>query len=232
MTAYKHSPRLKAILFDIDGTLYSDLTQFKKNILFYLLYFPRMYSYYRMRRVLRNKFRVQANIEAFNDQSVHLFSRYHHMNTDRAKFFLEHYVKQSWIRAICRTPLRPGMRYFLQKQNVPLAILSDFEAVEKLKKWNIMHYFSEIACSEEQGTLKPNRRVFLSLAETLGIHPRDCIFVGNNFYYDGLGAAAAGMHSICFTHRKYRTIAKNIPNLHIVTSEKELYETIEKKLRI
>ncbi|ENV09614.1 hypothetical protein F966_02274 [Acinetobacter higginsii] len=62
----------------------------------------------------------------------------------------------------------------------------------------LTEFFSSIIVSEVVGLRKPDRAVFLLSCQQLGVHPKDCIFVGDNELADIQGAKAVGMKTIFF----------------------------------
>ncbi|MCU4337957.1 HAD family hydrolase [Acinetobacter dispersus] len=62
----------------------------------------------------------------------------------------------------------------------------------------ITEYFSSIIVSEAVGLRKPDPAIFLLSCQQLGVHPQDCIFVGDNELADIQGAQAVGMKTIFF----------------------------------
>lgn len=62
----------------------------------------------------------------------------------------------------------------------------------------LTEYFSSIIVSEAVGLRKPDPAIFLLSCQQLGVHPQDCIFVGDNELADIQAAQAVGMKTIFF----------------------------------
>ena len=62
----------------------------------------------------------------------------------------------------------------------------------------LTEYFSSMIVSEAVGLRKPDPAIFLLSCQQLGIHPKDCTFVGDNELADIQGAKAIGMKTIFF----------------------------------
>lgn len=62
----------------------------------------------------------------------------------------------------------------------------------------LAEFFSSIIVSEAVGIRKPDPAIFLLSCQQLGVHPQDCIFVGDNELADIQGAKAVGMKTIFF----------------------------------
>lgn len=53
-----------------------------------------------------------------------------------------------------------------------------------------------IIVSSEVQVEKPDVRIFLKAAELAGVDPKQCLYVGDNYYDDVVGSAKAGMKPI------------------------------------
>lgn len=62
----------------------------------------------------------------------------------------------------------------------------------------LSEFFSSIIVSEAVGLRKPDPKIFLLSCKQLGVHPYDCIFVGDNELADIQGAKDVGMKTIFF----------------------------------
>jgi HAD superfamily hydrolase (TIGR01509 family) len=68
----------------------------------------------------------------------------------------------------------------------------------KLKGIGILDYFHTIVLSEECGIRKPDERIFHQAAQALGCAEQECLYVGNSFDVDVVGAMNAGMKACWF----------------------------------
>ena len=58
------------------------------------------------------------------------------------------------------------------------------------------NYFDVIVSSEQAGKSKPHPQIFLHTAKNLGVHPSECLFIGDHPVNDIWGAQQAGMQAI------------------------------------
>lgn len=89
----------------------------------------------------------------------------------------------------------------LAERGIPMAIVSDTRigACENvLDPHRLRECFAHWVISEALGIEKPDRRMFTSAAEALGIPPARLAMVGNNYYRDIEGASQAGLTAIWF----------------------------------
>lgn len=66
----------------------------------------------------------------------------------------------------------------------------------KLQRLGLLEAVDFLVTSEEAGADKPDARVFRLCAEKAGCPAEACVFVGDNFVHDVLGAKAAGLHPV------------------------------------
>jgi putative hydrolase of the HAD superfamily len=72
----------------------------------------------------------------------------------------------------------------------------------KLEQTGIAEYFELVLVSEEIGSAKPAREIFLAACERVAIKPNHCVYVGDRFDHDVLASRAIGMEAywICRRH--------------------------------
>ncbi len=69
---------------------------------------------------------------------------------------------------------------------------------EKLERLGLIDLVDFMVTSEEVGAEKPDRRLFDCCAEKAGCESAECVFVGDDPKSDVLGALRAGMHPVRF----------------------------------
>lgn len=70
--------------------------------------------------------------------------------------------------------------------------------MEKLKRLDLLQYFSFVVSSEEAGAEKPDPRVFHLCAGKAGVLPEECLFIGDSLKGDVLGAESVGMRALWY----------------------------------
>ncbi|MBU1975604.1 MAG: HAD family hydrolase [Nanoarchaeota archaeon] len=85
-----------------------------------------------------------------------------------------------------------------------LAMISDSDGHkrikdERLKKIGITKYFDLIVTSDDTGYDKPDKRVFLYTCDKLGVHPKECIMVGDSPKRDLMTPKRLGMTTVWTT---------------------------------
>lgn len=108
--------------------------------------------------------------------------------------FIAFYYEYMWKYCV----LKPETRDVLTKLKgkYKMAILSNGQSKsqhDKIDYMNINEFFDEIVVSGDIGINKPNKEIFEIMADRLGVKPEECMFVGDVFSSDILGAIRANM---------------------------------------
>lgn len=77
----------------------------------------------------------------------------------------------------------------------------------KLRGIGLLGYFDAVVLSEECGIRKPDEGIFHRTAEALGCMPASCLYVGDSFETDIIGAKKAGMRACWFNPDGHRESA-------------------------
>lgn len=89
----------------------------------------------------------------------------------------------------------------LKERGLRLGIGTDLTAgiqLEKLERLGLLHWFDFLVTSEEAGEDKPSPRFFALCLEKAGCKAEECLFVGDNPRRDAAGAASAGMAGVWY----------------------------------
>ena len=113
-------------------------------------------------------------------------------------------LREAFLRRYTQEPLRMARAYdgvaemlrVLRDRGIRLAILSN--KPHDLVRPVVSHLFADIpfACcyGQREGVpRKPDPQGLLQILEELGIPKEDCLYVGDNYYDDGMGASQLGM---------------------------------------
>ena len=198
--------RVKAVCFDIDGTLYSKWqTSWKLIGSFWPS--PRLaFHYQRFRRVVRDEVdipTVPENLEGFRRRQAAWIVKDLGLDpTEHAILAMEARIEKqfysSWKRTFSKLTPYQGMREAIQRfqaKGCRIGILSDFPVETKLKTLGIDDLIDFACCSEESGYLKPHPKPFHLLARQLGLEFEEMVYVGDSYHKDILGAASLGMRT-------------------------------------
>lgn len=185
---------IKAVAFDVDGTLYPNLSMYVRSVPFFATHLRLVLAYSRVRAEVR-KIRP---IEDFKGLERRLLSAHLKVDEREAARLIDVAIHEQWESVLDLVRPRPYLRSEIERMRsngLVIAVSSDFPVDRKLKRLGLDDLFSCRLWSEESGYLKPHPEPFLELAACIGEEPGTILYVGNNYEYDVLGAKGAGMHA-------------------------------------
>ncbi len=109
-----------------------------------------------------------------------------------------------WDTLIASSALFPDLVPALKELKalgIRLGIGTNMTAViqfRKLEALGILGFFDFIVSSEEAGSEKPEKDIFLLCCQKAGVDPCECAFIGDSLKNDAAAAAASGMKGIWF----------------------------------
>ena len=96
----------------------------------------------------------------------------------------------------------------------------------KLEHTGVLPYVETILISGEVGVAKPDPRIFRMAAERLGVKPEECVFVGDGFQLDVIGAKKAGMTPVWHWPFSKRETKVDVLTIHKITELKEILKDL------
>ncbi len=193
--------KYKAVIFDVDGTLY-DQRALRRAILrrFLAAYWRKPFAGVRAGRVLR----VYRNVH--EEMRGHPYSAEAHLKLTAEKSgSSDSYVRETVARWMETEPLEllstcvySGVVELLQglaDRGIACGAFSDYPAIDKLKAMKLDHFFKTISCAGEVGWLKPDPGGLLAVLRTMNVEPSAAIYVGDR-EIDRDAALQAGMKAV------------------------------------
>ncbi len=194
---------IKAVAFDVDGTLYPSILLYINSIGFFLHHPKEVIHFNRIRK----KIRKMRPIDNFHELQARMFAESIGISVDSARNFIENNMYKKWediFRGITIFPSVPPLLQRLKEKGLLLAVLSDFPVDTKLGFLNLDGLWECAFSAEDSGYLKPNPEPFELLRDTLGLGAHEILYVGNSYEYDIEGAKKVGMKTAFFTNRRKR----------------------------
>ncbi len=117
-----------------------------------------------------------------------------YLPADFEEKFIEFYYEYMWKYTVLKDETLEVLKEL--KGKYKMAILSNGQSKSQHDKIDNLHigkYFDDILVSGDVGVNKPNREVFDIMAERIGVKNEECLFVGDVFSSDILGAIRADM---------------------------------------
>lgn len=222
--------RTKAVLWDLDDTLYSRVEAARQT-------FPGMF------RELLYPNRSEKEIADAVDYMMTLVHRNSMIHEDAFRALLEKYPPDKpYVRADCLNYYYANITRFarvfpeqiqvvkkLRARGVKTAIVTNITAdrldsqKRKIDVLGIAELFDAVVISAEIGIHKPDRRIFDYTAKLLGVSNQECLFVGDDPDSDVAGARNADMEVLWIDQWENDSRFDNDPCVHRVRSVLEYF---------
>lgn len=98
---------------------------------------------------------------------------------------------------------------YLHLKGYTLGIISNTSVkrealIKSMLKHNIYHYFKTIVLSSDEGMCKKKcSEIFMTALKSINAKPYECLFVGNSFENDMIGATNIGMYTAFINNNAY-----------------------------
>jgi len=204
----------KAVLFDLDNTLYDYDKPHEKALkeVYKVLKIYISLSFSRFMKLF-NISKAEIHKELAGTASAHnrilyfqrLIEKTH--NTIEPKIILKLY-KTYWDTFLKNMKIKKEVLSSLKKikkAGLKIVIVTDLTThiqLRKLDKLKISKYIDFLVTSEEAGSEKPHSIMFLLALNKLNIIPKDAIMVGDNSVTDIEGANSVGLDTVLIRNKK------------------------------
>lgn len=192
--------KIKAVIFDVDGTLYTQ-SKLRKKMLLALLTYYAMRPWRLKEMLILQHFRAEREKRTGNP-CEDLENAQYTWCADRGNYPVAkiRQVVEQWIFNYPNKYLRgctyPGTKAFfdaLQQHNIKIAIYSDYKAHDKLKAMDLQADLILSSTDADIDRLKPDPKALFYIAEKFKVTPQECLFIGDRQELDGECAINAGM---------------------------------------
>ncbi|MCD8147739.1 MAG: HAD family hydrolase [Clostridiales bacterium] len=198
----------KAVIFDIDDTLYNYKTA-NAQVMGVLCRYARRElgvdeAAFRADydRVMRFQFREYGQTAGCHSRAIRL-----QLLLEERGLPLRHAAVMNdlyWNALLDAIVPSPGVTELISAakgRGLRIGVGSDMTAdwqLKKLEKLGLLDAMDFVVTSEEAGVEKPDPGLFLLCAKKAGCLPEECLFIGDNLRKDVLGAQSAGMEALWF----------------------------------
>ena len=191
---------VRAVAFDIDGTLYPNAAMYLKSIPFAVTHLRLMTAYARVRQEIRGR-RPVDDLQALE---ARMLAKRLGIAPEEARGRIQREIHGTWEEVLDNVSPYPHVRecvLSLREAGFAVAVTSDFPVERKLERLGLDGLFDCRLWTEESGYLKPHPEPFLALAECMGYPAQEILYVGNSYEYDVVGAKNVGMRAAHLTRK-------------------------------
>lgn len=189
----------KAVIFDLDQTLLDRTTSLIKFLTWQVNFFQLVPADDR-EKFIQRFLELDDNGKVWKDRVyenlIHEFSIQHHSKEILLTSYINDFNKFSYCFEHVKNTIIQ-----LKQQGYLIGLISNGRTPFQEHNFyalGLTEFFSSIIVSEAVGLRKPDPAIFLLSCQQLGVHPKDCTFVGDNELADIQGAKAVGMKTIFF----------------------------------
>ena len=206
---------IKAIAFDIDGTLYPKSALNIRLVASSLLHLPFALRYNRVRQMIREEdgmeYHTPVSFASFQERACSMM--YPGCDERRLEWFRrkeERVFHDAWERLFRSIRPFPGMKEALEKasERYTLCALSDFPIGVKLSALGVETLFSFAATTEDYGALKPSPTPFLAMLDAISLPADKVLYVGDSERKDIVGAKGVGMRAALISPSSSKVYSK------------------------
>ena len=197
---------VRAVLFDVDGTLYHQgplrLCMALELVASGRRTWGAIRAFRRVREELRDLGAAEAPLPRLQYQ---LAAERQQMRVDEVEAAVSEWIYRRPLKYLrrCRRAGIESLLGYLGSRGIPAGVFSDYPAREKLHALHLAETISLIACATdaEINAFKPHPRGFIWACERWGLEPSEVLYVGDRAEVDATGAANAGMHCVIISRR-------------------------------
>ena len=231
---------LRAVLFDVDGTLYRQgplrlrmaaelaLLPVKHGLTEAITTWRALRAFRSMREELR---RTPRNGESLGNLQFANASAAAGVDRARLEAIVSQWIFERPLRHLraCRRAGVEDLLRLLAERGLAVGAFSDYPVEEKLAALGIADSFSVKLCATEPGVgeFKPSPRGFLRACELWGLRPSEVLYVGDRPEVDAAGAAACGMPCAIVGRTRRRSNGKTVAECYTTFSSfRELQDAL------
>ena len=212
--------RWKAVVMDVDGTMYSQ-RPVRRHMVLRLAMFAlrnplpglRTLRCLRAFRQAQEQLRGRKGMRSVAQCQIEEAARRSGYSADFITECVHRWMEKAPLAAI-RKARYTGLLEFCEwarQAGLRRAVLSDYDPREKLRALEVEDYFPVIACAQDPdiGVFKPNPAGLWVAVRRLGASPDETVYIGDRPGVDGAVALAAGVTGVIL-HRPAHTLPRHL----------------------
>lgn len=229
---------MKALIFDVDDTLYDQIQPFERALERHIEVAREQIAplYLSFRRYADEVFEATA-IGKMSLKDGHIYRMKHaladfgYQVSDATALAIQ--IDYDYFQGqIELSPVFPEIFSWCQAQGIAMGIITNGpyrHQLRKIRTMGLVNWFEleHVLISGQVGITKPNPAIFQLMEERLGMSGEDICYLGDSFENDVVGAKAANWKAIWFNHRKRVEPIAPYQADRVVTAWDELVEVIQ-----
>jgi len=230
---------IRAVLFDVDGTLFDRSLAQRKALEIVVQQFPYIFGAFVLERIAKaftesdrittEDFDAGAPSEGLRLKRSRLFLQLLNLREDEelAAAITEVYVRDYPTVEASMAGAVPLVKELSSRFSVGVVSngLPDVQ-YRKLEAMGLRGDFSCIVLSEEIGIRKPDPGIFYHAASLLRMQPPECLYVGDSYASDVVGSKNSGMLACWLKREQSVTTNEHIKADFVISHLQELSEII------
>lgn len=215
--------KIKAVIFDVDGTLY-DQRKLRRlmagRLLKYAFTHPwnwqdiKIISCFRKEREQR----AESLSEDLETEQYEWTAKVLGVTPEKVRKVIETWMYKAPLKYLysCRYSEAADFIVQLREKGIIVTVFSDYPAPEKLIAMEILTDYAFAATDKDINRLKPDPGGPLHISRRLGILPEECLFIGDRDDRDGECARRAGMSYFIVgrdAHAFYKSLSEGLSGI-------------------
>jgi putative hydrolase of the HAD superfamily len=230
---------IKAVLFDVDDTLFDRNLAQRKVLDLIISQLPAVFNGLEKKRVVEaflesdristEDFNAGAPFEGIRDNRNRIFLRLLGIPEYHASTITELYIRESLT---VKAPVIGAVSAVKNlSKRFKVGVVSNGAPdlqYRKLETMGLRDLFSCIVLSEEIGIRKPNAKIFHLATSLLNVQSSECLYVGDSYTNDVIGAKTAGMQACWLNRESCAQKTESIKPDFVISRLEELPVLLEK----
>ncbi|MGT2753456.1 HAD family hydrolase [Streptococcus ovis] len=231
---------MKALIFDVDDTLYDQVQPFQRAIANFLPLNDEeeIVALYKTFRKRADEVFVASARGEMSMKDMHIY-RMKKALEDRGYFVTDqmaYEIQEAYQKEQGQLELMAGAESlfaYCQKNGIQLGLITNGPHLHQLRKIQALDLHQWIPenrtiISGQVGVMKPSTEIFRMMETQLALPPEEICYVGDSFENDIVGAKGAGWKAIWLNHRKRQCSDYSVTPDATITKLEEVQDWLRK----
>lgn len=232
---------MKALIFDLDDTLYNQIQPFKRAVeQFNLLPLKQLEALYLAFRYQADELfeaSVKGTLSMKDMHTYRMRAAFRDMGMDITNE-MAYAIQEAYAYQQGHLELTTGSKElfaYCQEKGIAVGLITNgphLHQMKKIQNLNLHRFIPEhlMLISGQVGMTKPDTGIFRLMEKRLNLNPEDICYLGDSYENDVIGAKAAGWKAIWFNHRGRSVTDHSYTPDYTVTDFKAVQTWLTEKL--